>query len=295
MPILAQMNHSQLFYHHSIDKHPGSGTMHCHALYELYFFVGGSGEYYIEGSRVHLRPYTLILMRPAEYHYFHVIRSSNPTSDDPKQSTTTDSPYERYALHFHPDILPNEDRDLLLKPFGFPLKQNREPAVYAIQRYPELIAAFKRLDRACLLPEDERRPMSQAILVEILTLLLGCQRRPCQAEEPAMLVTRTLVSDIIEYLNDHLAEKLTLDDLAKEFFVSKYHLCRTFKRATGATVLQYLTQKRIIQARSLIEQGTRPAAAAGQCGFSDYSTFYRAFRQVTGMAPSQARVKPDFP
>ncbi|NLM79396.1 MAG: AraC family transcriptional regulator [Ruminococcaceae bacterium] len=280
MPILAQINRSHLFYHHSIDEKPDSGTRHCHALYEIYYFISGSGEYYVEGSRVHLRPYTLILMKPAAYHYFHV---------------TGDSPYERCALHFHPDVLPVSDRDLLLAAFKKNNGDQNGPSVLAVAKQSELLSAFKRIDRACLLPEDERRLMSQAILAEMLTLIVGCRRRPCQSEEPVHMITRTLVSDIIEYLNAHLAERLTLDSLAASFFVSKYHLCRTFKRATGATVLEYLTQKRILQARELLEQGLSPSLVAGQCGFSDYSTFYRAYRQLSGCAPSQTLVRQTAP
>jgi AraC-like DNA-binding protein len=270
------MNRPDLFYHHSIDEHPGSGIRHCHSLHELYFFISGSGEYYIEGSRINLVPYTVLLMRPTEYHHFHM---------------TGKSVYERCALHFAVDSLPLRDRELLLAPFGHP---GSGPAVYAVRRYPELIAAFSRMDRACLLPEDERCLMSLAILTEILTLLLGCLRRPHQTEQASHLITRTLVSEVVDYLNAHLAEQLSLDQLASLFFVSKYHLCRTFKRATGATVLEYLTHKRVLQARTLLDQGLSPALAANACGFGDYSTFYRAFRHVTGHAPSQ-EIRPDAP
>ncbi len=280
MAVLAQMNRSHLFYHHSVDDQPGSGTRHCHALYEMYFFISGSGTYYIEGSRIHLSPYTLILMRPAAYHYFHV---------------TGDSAYERCALHFHADILPQEDRAFLLETFSGREKNPADPVVLSVQNNPELSGAFRRMDKACLLPEDESRPMSQAILTEILILVMGLRRRPYPLEEPARLVTRTLVSEIIAYLNSHLSEKLTLDRLASAFFVSKYHLCRTFKRATGATVLEYLTQKRVLQAKSLLEQGVAPSMAASQCGFGDYSTFYRAYRHLVGQTPSQTTVKQDSP
>ncbi|MBP8990027.1 MAG: helix-turn-helix transcriptional regulator, partial [Clostridia bacterium] len=245
------------------------------AMYELYFFISGSGEYYIEGSRVHLRPYTLILMKPASYHYFHV---------------TGASPYERCALHFHPNILPEADRCFLLSPFEQNTAHPTSPCVLTIFRYPDLITAFKRLDHACLLPEDECRPMSEAILVEMLTLIIGCLRRPGQMEEPLQhLVTRTLVSDVVDYLNANLSERFTLDDLASTFYVSKYHLCRTFKRTTGTTVLEYLTQKRVLLAQTYLEQGMPPSMVASQCGFGDYSTFYRAYRRIAGEAPSQTR------
>lgn len=272
MPVLASLTRTDMIYHHSLDEQPDSGMRHCHALHELYFFISGSGEYYVEGSRVHLNPYTLILLRPAEFHYFHL---------------TGNSPYERCALHFSADILPARDRGLLLDIFGLPPSPAAGQPVYPIQRYPELIAAFSRLDRACRLPEDEQRLISQAILVEILTMLIGCRRRPHQSDQPVQMVTRTLVSEVVDYLNAHLAEHLTLDHLAGIFFVSKYHLCRTFKRSTGATVLEYLTQKRILQARAMLLQGLGPTLVASQCGFSDYSAFYRAFRQLAGCAPSQ--------
>jgi len=276
MTVLARLERSDMIYHHSLDEQPDTGTRHCHVQYELYFFISGSGEYYVEGSRIHLNPYTLVLLRPGAFHYFHL---------------TGSSPYERCALHFSAGILPDEGRDFLLEGFGRSAASSAvitaEPPVFLVQRYPELIAAFSRLDRASLLPDDESKLMSRAILVEILTLLIGCRRRPHQNDQPSSMITRTLVSEIVDYLNAHLAEHLSLDQLAGCFFVSKYHLCRTFKRATGATVLEYLTQKRIIQARSLLQQGLSPNLVACQCGFTDYSAFYRAFRQLTGYAPSQ--------
>lgn len=272
MSILATVTRPELFYHHTHDEHPGSGMRHCHDQYEMYFFISGSGEFFIEGSQVNLFPYTLLLMRPVEFHYFHL---------------TGSTPYERCALHFSASLLPESDQAFLLSSFGLPDAVDPEPPVYPIQQYPELIAAFSRLDRACKLPEDEQLLMIRAILMEILTMLIGCRRRPRQTESSARMLTRTLVSEIVDYLNAHLSERLSLDQLTSHFFISKYHLCRTFKQSTGLTVLEYMTEKRIFLAKALLQQGVSPTAVASRCGFTDYSAFYRAFKNLTGYSPSQ--------
>ena len=274
MSILATVTRPELFYHHTYDEHPGSGMRHCHDQYELYFFISGSGEFFIEGSQVNLFPYTLLLMRPVDFHYFHL---------------TGSTPYERCALHFSAGLLPEPDRSFLLSSFGEAGSASAEQSVYPIQQYPELIAAFSRLDRACKLPEDEQLLMIRAILMEILTMLIGCRRRPRQSESSTKMLTRTMVSEIVDYLNAHLSERLSLDQLTSHFFISKYHLCRTFKQSTGLTVLEYMTEKRIFLAKALLQQGVGPTTVANRCGFTDYSAFYRAFKQLTGFSPSQVR------
>lgn len=275
MAVLAELKYPFFFYHHSLDEQPDSGRKHSHAMYEIYFFLSGAGEYYVEGSLVKLQPQALIMLQPAEHHYFHV---------------TGNCPYERCALHFHKDILAPAEQDFLLKAFAR-TGTGHEPVAFSARHSPGLLEAFRRFDKACVLPIDEQMAMSKAILAEILTLIIGLRRRPVQPAENDGMVTRTLVSDITDYLNDHLASPLNLDQLAAEFFVTKNHLCRTFKRATGTTVLEYLTEKRVLLAKNLLEQGMTPSRVASYCGFLDYSTFYRSFRRLTGQSPNEVQVK----
>ena len=94
------------------------------------------------------------------------------------------------------------------------------------------------------------------------------------------------VSQIITYLNDHIADSIRLDDLSATFYVSKHHLNKMFRRATGTTVGNYVIHKRVVMAQNLMSQGHTANGAAAAVGFRDYSSFFRAYKKVLGYAPS---------
>lgn len=89
------------------------------------------------------------------------------------------------------------------------------------------------------------------------------------------------------YINQHYADSLTIDQLAEQFFVSKYHLMHEFSQKTGASVYRYLMQQRLHAVCELLEQGTVPNEAYLLCGFKDYANFYRAFRSAYGQSPRE--------
>jgi AraC-like DNA-binding protein len=93
-------------------------------------------------------------------------------------------------------------------------------------------------------------------------------------------------------VNEHLYEELSLDTICKKFYISKPQLCRIFKRATGSTVWEYVTTKRLIAAQRLIRSGIPVAEAARKCGFGDYTSFYRAYRKQFGEKPKEAHALP---
>ncbi len=276
MAALAVINRPDMYYHHSVDQNPDSGRLHCHAQYELYYFISGEGEYYIEGSRIMLEPHTLVLLRPAAFHFFHL---------------TGNSPYERCALHFNGEGLPEDDWQLFTDLTSQKSIQADHLTVIPLGDWPDMQQLFSKMNQIYQLPTDELRMISRSILLEMLARLVSYFRRWQQDPLPPQPVKRTLTSEVTDYLNAHLPESVSLDELAAKFFVSKYHLCRTFKRSTGATVLEYLTQKRVLLARSLLEQGLLPKHAAIQCGFTDYSSFYRAFKKYVGLSPRQYEQK----
>jgi AraC-like DNA-binding protein len=78
-----------------------------------------------------------------------------------------------------------------------------------------------------------------------------------------------------------------MDELSRHFFISKYHLSREFKKHTGTTLYRYVVQKRLILAKGLILQGNPITAVYEQCGFGDYSNFFRAFKNEYGTTPQE--------
>ena len=91
---------------------------------------------------------------------------------------------------------------------------------------------------------------------------------------------------ILQYLNAHLTEGLSIDELAERFYISKYHMMRRFRDETGYTIHGYLTEKRLLLAQQLLEQGVPSGEAALRCGYQEYSTFSRAYKKQFGRAPS---------
>jgi AraC-like DNA-binding protein len=86
-----------------------------------------------------------------------------------------------------------------------------------------------------------------------------------------------------------LQQELTVERLAEQVFLSKYHFMRLFKSQTGTTVHAYVRQKRLLYAAQLIRKGVPVGQAAADSGFSEYSTFYRAFQNSFGISPAQLK------
>ena len=89
----------------------------------------------------------------------------------------------------------------------------------------------------------------------------------------------------MEYINNNLTEDLNLTELAARFFVSKSYLNQQFRQATGTTVWNYILLKRLMIARAAIRDGVSVTDAFARSGFTDYSAFYRRYRDRFGVSP----------
>lgn len=96
-----------------------------------------------------------------------------------------------------------------------------------------------------------------------------------------------LMDDIFRYIHQHLTEDLSLEQLEKEFFISRYHICREFKRATGQTPHAYIVKARLDLCRKLIEQGKPIREVYALGGFGAYNHFFRAFKKEYHMTPGE--------
>ena len=95
------------------------------------------------------------------------------------------------------------------------------------------------------------------------------------------------IAPILDYIQDNLAEPLTLDQISGKFFISKHYLCRIFKAATGFSVMEYIIYSRILRARQLLQEGISVQQAGELSGFSDNSHFIRTFGNLTGTSPGR--------
>jgi AraC-like DNA-binding protein len=250
-------------FHISQDDAPDPEKFerHCHTGYELIFVTKGSGRYVVDSGSYPLKANTLFLFRPGEYHCVEVARKA---------------PYERYVIHFAPEAVSEEVRPLLreldLKAGGGSFTDRGQVPLVANAIF-SLLGAVKQM------PPAEGELLARLVLSEILVVLSVTVPRRAEENEP-------LGKRAQRYIDEHLTEKIVLEDVARHFFVSKYYVCRAFRAHTGMSVLQYITERRVYLARQRIEQGQTAVSAAMEAGFGDYSSFYRAHLRVLGAPPT---------
>ena len=95
-----------------------------------------------------------------------------------------------------------------------------------------------------------------------------------------------------DYLEQNYREKLSLEELANYFYISKYHLCREYKKLFGTTIIDYITMRRITHAKELLRFTKMSIEdTATNSGYPDASYFNKVFQKVEGMKASEYRKK----
>ncbi len=270
MGILYQYTDDEIEFHHTLDEHPDPAdyTMHTHERLELYLFLSGKGIFHVEGNTYELKSGDLLLFGQGESHYIEL---------DPAY------PYERVALHFNKTLVPAEFRETLLCPF-----LGHEAGCNNLYRRADFADSATTLYlQKMMKPHDMPRMQIVSLLLplmaEVREVFLHRADHPLPVEE-------TAVMRALRYINAHLYEPLHLEDISRHAYISKPQLCRAFKAETGSTVGGYITAKRLLRAKEMLDAGEAASVTAAVCGFGEYTTFYRAFSRRYGYAPTKSDV-----
>ena len=264
----------KIMFHHSIDVDPMNLEAHldaprAHNRNEILYFISGRAGYLVEGSVYKLVPGSIMIMRSGEMH--KIIIEEN-------------QPYERMALHFDADIVNAIDKSgILSEPFN-----NRPLGIGNLYssndiRIGHIYECLKSIDSS---PEDEemrRIAITSNLFAILYEIKLAFDER--MNKKNSNKPNHSLTSEIIAYINANLSSELSLEMLSERFFISKTHLNRIFKIATGVTVWEYVKLKRLIMARNSILTGSSAIEACQNSGFNDYSAFYRAYKERFGVSP----------
>jgi AraC-like DNA-binding protein len=254
------LNSDLLYAWSSVSDEPGS-KLHCHAEYEIYFFLQGDVEYRLEGHPYTLAPESLLLIPPNSVHGVTI------------KSTQL---HRRVSIHFLPDLLDEAERTLLLEIFYAPHLYYPDLSKTRIGFMVQSVLDCKNMDEALQKVALKHRAIS--LLTYIYQLHLQNIASPAPRDER--------VHAILRYLNNNLAKSISLDQLSEEFYISKNHLNVIFRRETGTTVNQYIRIKRLTLAQQEIWKGCTAEEAAYKVGFNDYSNFYQAYKALFGIMPS---------
>ena len=250
---------------------------HYHEFDKLILLLGGRVTYVVEGVTYFLQPWDVLLV---QHNLIH-----RPIIDPAE-------PYERVVVWLDRTWLsqrgdPGEPLDTCFdtaRERGFHLLRTdgvrRLEYMRTIQRLEE--ALHSREFGAARLADT----LCQQLLIDVNRDILAS--RTAQEETDSYRVDPKM-EEILQYIVHHLREELSVDSLAKRFYLSRYYLMHRFKDVTGFTVHQYISQKRLLLAGELIRQGVPVMKAAEQAGFAEYSTFLRAFQNTFHMSPREFR------
>lgn len=248
---------------------------HYHSFHKITIFLGGELTYFVEGNSYRPAPFDLILVKAGTIHKIHVDRSS---------------PYERIVLYLSPDFLSaySYSGDDL----GYCFDKTATEGRYLLRQHADSQPAFGNLihQLISILSAKEFGADLQKKLT-ILSLLLELNRAVLRTDIQFLHETgrNEVVSRVISYINHHLAQELCIETLAEHAYVSKYHLMRLFKRETGFTLTAYITDRRLLAAREMLLSGKSATEVCYACGFSTYSTFYRAYKEHFHRTPKEER------
>ena len=248
--------------------------LHHHDFYEVYFLISGDVTYTIESKQYRVMPGDILLISPRELHQICV---------RPEMSA-----YERYVLWIAPSLL--EQYSSAVTDLTLNLDPGHLGRSNLLRIKPEQASALHRLFDQLWQESGSGSYGADLLQQALLTqLLVSINRLAGKNDDPQNTQTHSsmAVSAVVDYVNLHYGEPLSLEQLADLVYVSKYHLSHEFNRLVGTSVYRYIQKKRLLIARQLLSQGKRPNEVFCVCGFSDYAGFYRAFRNEYGISPRE--------
>ena len=255
---------------HLRDTQQSKMDYHYHEFYKILFLVSGSGGYSIEGKRYRLHAGDIVCIGR---HCVH-----RPEFEEEDQ-------YERIILYISPDFLLRQSTadcsltECFSNQYGHILRPNDSLRKYL---FSQIVTLEKTLDDT----RFGRTILSNSVM---LKLLVDISRAKIEkdGDQPGPIVPKNKrIREIMTYLDKHLTEDISIDHLAEKFYLSRYHMMRTFKEETGTTIHHYLSDQRLLLARDMIGQGRSATETCFMCGFQNYASFSRAYGKLFGTTPT---------
>lgn len=265
---------------HLTDHETKLYECHYHDFFKVILFVSGDVDYFIEGVTYRLEPSDIILVGAGEVHR-PVIRSA--------------APYERTILYVSPELLTAYSAKEYSLEACF--LKNPETA----ERFPvlrtsgssahKLFDLCKKLENSLSGVEYAADLYSRCLLVQFLIEL----NRSFLASPSLYIETGSSgqkITEILHYISGHLNDDLSIEALAKKFFISRRYLMHIFKEETGCSIGRYINAKRLFSARDKIRHGMSLTEACFSSGFRHYSTFTRSYYRMFRTTPGAFKKEP---
>lgn len=253
---------------HIKDQTKREFSYHYHDFHKVIIFLSGKAAYHIEGKSYYLKPWDILLVNRHAIH---------------KPEIDFSVPYERFVLWIRDDIKSTE----LLRCFQKAIDRSYNLIRLDSDTQEKLKQLLYELEAALKDEKFGSELLGSALFTQFMVYVNRIFLEKQYIYDARSYSSDSQIEELLRYINHNLTEDLSIETLARKYYLSKYHMMRKFKEETGYTIHNYIISKRLLLARTKISEGAPILKAAQLSGFSDYTTFSRAYKKQFGTAPSQ--------
>ena len=255
-----------LYFNHlsidELDTEEFAGEPHTHDVCELLFLKRGTPKYFVEGKNYKLSKNTLVFSRPGDRHKVYFDESCL---------------YERY------NILYDEKKI----PFDLYTRIPSNLDIINFDGNAVVCDLFKKADYYCEHFSGEKLGRLMSGLVEEIFFNISIAIDENEVSDHSSASANPFITAALNYIEENLTSNITIDSICEELYITKSHLHHLFINHLQISPKKYILSKRLNLAKKAIRAGHKPIEACMQSGFSDYSTFYRDYKNLFGHSPSR--------
>lgn len=264
----------------SYKESVGSGNKHAHIhdQYELLLCLSDDMLCDVDGTVYPVGKNTLCLFNNMDLHH---LRTRDPQGEN-----------KRFVVYFQPfyiEFLSTNDVNLLdcflFRPFDdsqiLPLQEDEVERIEVIMR--ELMRYQDMTREDCY----GRELHIQLLLAQLLLEVNTWYRNYHHINNDSASENYRVIYRMINYINIHYMDDLSLDFLSHKFYINKYALCEDFRKVAGMTPNKYIVNCRITKAKELLQRGDQVDQVCSEIGFNNLSHFSRSFKNAIGLSPKQ--------
>lgn len=235
-------------------------SMHTHDICEIIYLNSGDASAIIDGNIYKLTKDSLVIFRADVPHRIRIDGSGVP--------------YERHNILFDENKLAN----------GILNKLPRGVVLIDCSGTSRIKKLFESIDYYYnKFTDEELNVLVPNVIEEILCNIY----LEYDDNVDNKTILHPVVSAAVEYINKHYTEDITVEDISKKMHITKSHLHHLFSEYLNISPKKYINLKRLTKAQKMIKAGEKPSRIYADCGFLEYSTFFRNYSNHFGYAPSQ--------
>ena len=243
---------------------------HYHDFCKLVLLVSGQGEYTVEDRHYNLRAGDILLIGNGQIH---------------RPEFAVGLEYERIIFYISTNFLSKQSTEdcnlesIFDGSYGHILRLEK-------QKSEKMFALVEQLESEIKKDSFGKSILGNSLLLQLLARLGRYRSKERSHEAEHQQVSDERIKQMLIFMEKHLSEELSVEYLAEQFYISRYHLMRLFKKETGQSLYDYLTERRLFLARELIRQGVSATESCFRAGFGSYSSFTRAYGKRFGTTPT---------